>query len=120
MMQQKGRHLILDLYQCDSDVLDDYDQLLKILEEALVLSRATVLQIIGHKFEPQGATLLALLAESHASIHTWPCERYAAIDFYTCSERTDAEGIKRLLKEGLGAKKSVEREFDRAVDFVLD
>jgi len=120
MMQQKGRHLILDLYQCDSDVLDDYDCLLKILEEALVLSRATVLQIIGHKFEPQGATLLALLAESHASIHTWPCERYAAIDFYTCSEETDAEGIKRLLKEGLGAKKSIEREFDRAVEFVLD
>jgi len=60
-----------------------------------------------------------LLAESHASIHTWPCERYAAIDFYTCSEETDAEGIKRLLKEGLGAKKSIEREFDRSINRIV-
>jgi len=111
-----GRHLILDLYQCESDVLDNYDLLMSTLEEALVLSRATVLQIIGHKFEPQGVTLLALLAESHASIHTWPCEGYAAIDIYTCSEDTDTEGITTLLKKKLGAKKSIERKIERLVE----
>jgi S-adenosylmethionine decarboxylase len=114
-MTNKGRHLILDLYQCDPDVLDNYDQLFEVLTQALVLSRATVLQIIGHKFEPQGATLLALLAESHASIHTWPCERYAAVDFYTCSAETDTEGIKELLKKKLGANSFVEREITRSV-----
>lgn len=111
-----GRHLILDLYQCDSDVLDNYDLLMSTLEEALVLSRATVLQIIGHKFQPQGVTLLALLAESHASLHSWPCEGYAAIDIYTCSEDTDAEGITALLKKKLGARKSIERKIVRSVE----
>jgi S-adenosylmethionine decarboxylase proenzyme len=114
-MSNAGRHLILDLYGCSPEVLDDYDQLFGLLNQALVLSRATVLQIIGHKFEPQGATLLALLAESHASIHTWPCEGYAAVDFYTCSADTDTEGIKALLKKGLGANSAMEREITRSI-----
>jgi S-adenosylmethionine decarboxylase proenzyme len=98
-MNNTGRHLILDLYQCDPGVLDDYEKLVDVLTQALVLSRATVLQVVGHRFQPQGVTLLVLLAESHASIHTWPDERYAAIDFYTCNSRTDTEGIKALLKK---------------------
>ncbi len=114
-MNNAGRHLILDLYGCSPEVLDDYDQLFGLLNQALVLSRATVLQIIGHKFEPQGATLLALLAESHASIHTWPGEGYAADDFYTCSTDTDTEGIKALLKKELGANSAMEREITRSI-----
>jgi S-adenosylmethionine decarboxylase len=68
----KGRHLILDLYDCDPGILDDYDELTRLLEVALKMAGATILRVIGEKFEPQGVTILALLAESHASIHTWP------------------------------------------------
>ena len=84
----KGRHLILDLYGCDPGILDDYDELMRLLEAALNMAGATVLRIFGEKFEPQGVTLLALLAESHASIHTWPELGYCAIDLYTCGEAT--------------------------------
>ena len=79
-----GRHLILDLYDCDQEILDNYDQLSELLETALQMANATILRIIGEKFKPQGVTLLALLSESHASIHTWPEIGYAAIDLYTC------------------------------------
>ena len=74
-----GRHLILDLYDCDQEILDNYDQLSELLETALRMANATILRIIGEKFKPQGVTLLALLSESHASIHTWPEIGYAAI-----------------------------------------
>jgi S-adenosylmethionine/arginine decarboxylase-like enzyme len=62
----KGRHLILDLYDCDPGILDDYDELIRLLEAALNMAGATILRIFGEKFEPQGVTFLALLAESHA------------------------------------------------------
>jgi S-adenosylmethionine/arginine decarboxylase-like enzyme len=58
----KGRHLILDLYDCDPGILDDYDELTRLLEVALKMAGATILRVIGEKFEPQGVTILALLA----------------------------------------------------------
>ena len=46
---------------------------------------------IHHRFEPQGVTGLALLAESHISIHTWPESGYAAVDVFTCGDHTMPE-----------------------------
>ena len=87
----KGRHLILDLDGCDPLVLDDYGLLTELMEKAMYLAGANVLHIIGEKFHPQGVTLLALLSESHSSIHTWPELGYAAIDLYTCGDKTNTQ-----------------------------
>jgi S-adenosylmethionine decarboxylase len=110
-----GRHLILDLYDCDAEILDDYNQLQELLETALRMSSATILRIIGEKFEPQGVTLLALLAESHASIHTWPCEQYCAIDLYTCGDTTNAHKATEFLKTKLKARVAEQREIKRSI-----
>jgi S-adenosylmethionine decarboxylase len=108
-----GRHLILDLYECDQELLDDYDKLEELLLTALEMSGATILRIIGEKFQPQGVTLLALLAESHASIHSWPEIGYCAIDLYTCGDTTQthkaAEFLKRKLKSKLVEQKELIR-----------
>ena len=104
-----GRHLILDLYDCDAEILDDYNQLQDLLQTALRMSSATILRIIGEKFEPQGVTLLALLAESHASIHTWPEMGYAAMDI------TNTHKAAEFLKTKLKAKTAEERELRRSV-----
>ena len=109
-----GRHLILDLYECDPEVLDDYDRLSELLEAALLMSKATILRIIGEKFEPQGVTLLALLAESHASIHTWPELGYAAIDLYTCGDTTNTHKAADFLKYKLKSQKAEEQELVRS------
>lgn len=110
-----GRHLILDLYDCDKQLLDDYDELQRLMEAALVMSKATILRIIGEKFQPQGVTVLALLAESHASIHTWPCEGYAAIDLYTCGDKTQTHKAAEFLKTKLKAKTVEQKEISRKV-----
>jgi S-adenosylmethionine decarboxylase len=110
-----GRHLILDLYDCDPEILDDYQELQRLLEASLVMAKATILRIIGEKFKPQGVTLLALLAESHASIHTWPCERYCAIDLYTCGDRTETHKAAEFLKHKLKAQYCEQKEIERKV-----
>lgn len=110
-----GRHLILDLYECDPGILDDYEELQRILEASLVMAKANVLRIFGEKFQPQGVTLLALLAESHASIHTWPCERYCAIDLYTCGTKTETHKAAEFLKTKLKAQECEQKEIERKV-----
>lgn len=111
-----GRHLILDLYGCDPRILDDFDELKRLLEAALVMAKANILRIIGEKFDPQGVTLVALLAESHASIHTWPEERYAAVDLYTCGDTTQTHKAAEFLKAKLKAEDAEEKEIARAVN----
>lgn len=110
----KGRHLILDLYDCDQQLLDDYDGLQQMLETALQMSNATILRIIGEKFKPQGVTLLALLAESHASIHTWPELGYVAIDLYTCGDKTNTNKAAQFLKHKLKAGITEQKELIRS------
>lgn len=110
----RGRHLILDLYGCDPGVLDNYAELQRLLESALVMAKANILRIFGEKFEPQGVTLLALLAESHASIHTWPELGYAAIDLYTCGETTETDKAADFLTKKLKAKSTEKKELERS------
>jgi len=110
-----GRHLILDLYDCDQEILNDYEELQRLLEASLSMAKANILRIFGEQFKPQGVTLLALLAESHASIHTWPEIGYCAIDLYTCGDTTQTHKAAEFLKKKLKAKTSEEKELVRSV-----
>lgn len=92
-----GKHLILDLYGCDPELLDDFEYLRTTLCRAVEQTEATIIDRVGHKFEPQGVTALLLLAESHASIHTWPTEGYAAVDIYTCNAQNPVQNIVNYL-----------------------
>lgn len=109
-----GRHLILDLYGCDQGILDDYEELQRLLETSLVMANATILRIFGEKFQPQGVTLLALLAESHASVHTWPELSYCAVDLYTCGDKTKTHRAAEFLKKKLKAETVEEKELARS------
>jgi S-adenosylmethionine decarboxylase len=114
-----GRHLILDLYDCDPEILNNYEELQRLLEASLVMAKANILRIFGEKFEPQGVTLLALLAESHASIHTWPELGYAAIDLYTCGDKTETHKAAEFLKSKLKAEIAEQKELSRSVTPVV-
>ena len=61
----QSKHLLLELYRCDPEKLNDESFLRCILNRAAKLANATVLNLISNKFEPQGVTAIALLAESH-------------------------------------------------------
>jgi S-adenosylmethionine decarboxylase len=86
-----GKHCILELYDCEPARLDDEAFLRDTITTAAKRAGATLLNLITHRFQPQGVTGLALLAESHISIHTWPESGYAAVDVFTCGDHTMPE-----------------------------
>lgn len=86
-----GRHLLADLHGCRAP-LDDAALLERALRDAAAAASATVLDVRLHHFgEGQGVTGVALLAESHISIHSWPEHGYAALDFFLCGRRHDLD-----------------------------
>ena len=99
-----SKHFLLELYQCDYEKLDDEPFLRCTLNTAAKLANATVLNLISNKFEPQGVTAIALLAESHLSIHTWPESNYSAIDIFTCGHNMQPDIACRYLIEALMAQ----------------
>ena len=114
-----GKHCILELYDCDPSKLNDETFLRRTITTAALGAGATLLNLITHRFEPQGVTGLALLAESHISIHTWPENGYAAVDVFTCGDHTMPEKACELLCEDLGAGRHALRSFLRETPAAL-
>ena len=100
----QSKHLLLELYKCNFERLNDESFLRCTLSKAAKLAKATVLNLISNKFEPQGVTAIALLAESHISIHTWPESNYSAVDIFTCGQNMLPELACQYLIESLKAK----------------
>jgi S-adenosylmethionine decarboxylase len=86
-----GRHVAVDTWGVDFDRLNSAEWLQAQMVEAAEVCGATVLSVQAKQFEPQGATVLVLLSESHLSIHTYPERGFAALDCYTCGETVDPQ-----------------------------
>ena len=112
-LRHQSKHLLLELYRCDREKLNDESFLRCILNRSAKLANATVLNLISNKFEPQGVTAIALLAESHISIHTWPESNYSAIDIFTCGQNMLPELASQYLIEALKAEEHFLRVIDR-------
>lgn len=80
-----GTHLIIDLIGASR--LDELDHIERALRTCVDVSKATLLHIHLHHFTPNGGVSgVAVLAESHISIHSWPERGYAALDVFMCGE----------------------------------
>ena len=112
-LSHQSKHLLLELYRCDCEKLNDESFLRCILNRASKLANATVLNLISNKFEPQGVTAIALLAESHISIHTWPESNYSAVDIFTCGKNMMPELASQYLIESLMAEEHSLRVIER-------
>lgn len=78
-----GVHLIIDLWEAVH--LDNLEIIKNALHECVAACAATLLHLHLHRFEPSGGISgIAILAESHMSIHSWPEKKYAAIDLFMC------------------------------------
>ena len=110
-----GNHILLELYGCNREKLNDELYLRCQLNYAAKLAKASVLNIVSNKFEPFGVTAIALLAESHLSIHTWPESYYSAIDIFTCGRNMKPKLASQFLIESLEASnyllKSISRDY---------
>jgi S-adenosylmethionine decarboxylase len=112
-----GKHATVDFWGVSFARLNDRDQLMAQLQQALKQTQVQILSCQAHQFQPHGVTVVAMLAESHASIHTYPESGFAALDCYTCGEQLDPLQVidcmatylkperihQRLLRRGDGA-----------------
>ena len=110
-----GKHCILELYQCDAFRLDDEAFVRTTITSSAKKAGATLINLITHPFQPHGVTGLALLAESHISIHTWPEVHYAAVDVFTCGDKTFPEKACHLLIKEFLAKEFSLKSFNREI-----
>ncbi len=114
-MNALGRHLLVELQDCDKEVLNDLSFLRDAMMTAAVDCGATVLGESFHHFSPQGVSGVVIIAESHLSIHTWPEYGYAAVDVFTCGTSVEPKKAAEVLIEKLGAKSHSMREIPRGL-----
>lgn len=97
---QLGKHLLVELFGCKPEIIDNEKFLEKILVEGLLEAGSKILGKFFYKFQPQGVTGVIAIAESHLTIHTWPEKGYAALDIFTCGSRMDPWKVyKRVIGE---------------------
>ena len=92
-----GEHIIIEFLGGQN--LDHYAMIKQIVQKAADESGARVLKLESHKFEPCGMTCVALLQESHISVHTWPEHGYVAIDIFTCGSHINIDKALAVLQD---------------------
>lgn len=104
-MDTLGRHLLIEYRGCSERALNDLERLELLFTRAAEAAQVTIVQIVFHRFAPQGVSGVVIVEESHLSIHTWPEHGYAAVDFYTCGEG-NPERAHEVLMRGLEASEA--------------
>jgi S-adenosylmethionine decarboxylase len=112
-MRRLGLHLIVEMYQCNREKLDDLSFLERIFVEAAQTAGATVLKTGFQDFNPQGVSGMVIIAESHLSVHSYPEYGYAAVDVFTCGESVDTHRALDYLIEQLECKQHTVESLDR-------
>ena len=114
-MNALGRHLLVELLDCDREALDNTDLIRDVMLKAAIDCGAVVLGNQFHHFNPQGVSGVVVIAESHISIHTWPEFGYAAVDVFTCGTAVNPNVAADVLVEKLEAKNHSIMEIPRGV-----
>ena len=109
-MTKVGEHITLDII----GTTKEYDPSVyeKVIHDIAKAAEVTILNISKYKFEPQGFTILALLAESHISFHTFPEKGIISFDFFTCGKVSPSVAID-IIKKEFKHKRIVKKEFNR-------
>lgn len=97
----EGRHFLASYCGCDPEAISNVQALEKVVHLAIEASGATILGSSVHYFPPDGLTLIVLLSESHASIHTYPEHGSCFVDLFTCGNRCSEKEFDRILREYL-------------------
>jgi S-adenosylmethionine decarboxylase len=110
-----GRHLLLELFDCDLHAINNVEAVKSALIEAAKRAQATIVDVVFHEFNPFGVSGVVVIAESHLSIHTWPEYRYAAVDIFSCGEILQPEVAASYLVEQFGAERTSVVEMQRGM-----
>jgi S-adenosylmethionine decarboxylase len=112
-MEHLGQHVIIELWGCDSGVINDAGLVKTAMLDAVKAANATLLDLNVHMFSPHGVTGVAVLSESHLSVHSWPEYGYVAADVFTCGETTNPRAAAKELKKHFGCTHCEVRELER-------
>ena len=85
-MYALGTHLLVELRDCNPEILKDLNMVKGALVSAAKEAKATIIDVSFHEFNPFGISGIVVIAESHLSVHTWPEYSYAAVDIFTCGD----------------------------------
>lgn len=110
-----GKQLLIELYGCDTLLINDAKVIENVLLEAARLAGATIITHTFHTFSPQGVSGVVVVAESHLAIHTWPEAGYCAIDIFTCGDLTDNHKAFAYIAQSLKAASSSLTELRRGI-----
>ena len=110
-MKKVGEHITLDFLGVKQDYSPKFYN--KIIYKIAKKAKVEILNVSDHVFKPQGFTLVALLAESHMSFHTFPEKGMISFDFFTCAKVSPKVALD-ILKKEIKHERVVVKSFDRS------
>ncbi|MDZ4838756.1 MAG: polyamine aminopropyltransferase [Bacteroidota bacterium] len=99
-----GRHIIVEYYDCSSEILSDVNHIEQAMLDAAKIAGATIINSTFHHFSPFGVSGVVVIQESHLAIHTWPEFGYASVDIFTCGTEVNPWVAYNYLLENFQAK----------------
>ena len=113
--EQLGRHLIVEMMGSPYHRLNNITFIDNVFGEACTIGSLTLLKMQLHQFEPFGVSGVAVLAESHISIHTWPEKSYAELDIFVCGKNANPEFALKYIEDQMEATSLNVKTFDRGI-----
>ena len=114
-LQSLGRHIQIEYYGCDENIIKDNELIEKLMNEAAIVANATIVDSVFHHFNPHGVSGAVIIEESHLTIHTWPEYKYASVDVYTCGDSVNPWDAFDHLEKGFKATRSESSEVPRGM-----
>ena len=116
ILKPLGTQILLDLENCNPDLLDDIELIKDIFKEAANLAGATIIGETFHKFHPIGVTGVVSIAAAHLCIHPGPEYSYASVDIFSCGDDFNLEIASQIIEEGLESSDSFSRVLERGLN----
>jgi S-adenosylmethionine decarboxylase len=98
-----GDHYLVDLYNCDAELIGAAKPTEEALLSAAKRCGSTIIEYHFHQFSPHGVSGVILIAESHFSVHTWPEDGFVAVDIFTSGDVMQPEVAIKILEEAFSA-----------------
>jgi S-adenosylmethionine decarboxylase proenzyme len=101
------------MWGCSKNTINNTEAVKEALVNVTRAINATLVDVMCHHFSPYGVTGIAILAESHISVHTWPEHEYAAVDIFICDNDINLQDAVFCITQAFNAKETSKLELKR-------
>ncbi len=110
-----GRHVFGNLYDCDVNILSNEEKLREVVVEAAKIGNMTLLDVKSWRIG-YGVSVVAVVLESHITIHTWPEYSFATVDVYSCGMHTNPDEAFNYIVNALKPRRVEKRVAERHLE----